>query len=149
VVTPVYAGDDVGYTDAQARAFDGMDAVASRAGVEGVEVLRTMYFEQLPEAVAERAWEVAADFDAGSVVATSRFIASGIQPFGTARELRSIRVPTLLVRGDDAIHPPEVSDVYAASIDGCSVVPAGPTDPARTIGEFCDSVVMVSSREER
>ena len=42
VVWPVYAGTDAGYTPAQAEAFAGMDAVASRAVSEGSDVVRPM-----------------------------------------------------------------------------------------------------------
>jgi len=63
VVKPVYAGGDVGYTSLQSAAFAGMDAVASRAIAEGIKVLRPMYYEQLPEGVRERAWQLASGFD--------------------------------------------------------------------------------------
>ena len=139
VVKPVYAGSDIGYTNRQAAAFAAMDSVASRAGVEGIEVLRPMY-AQLPDGIRERAWQMASGFDPGSVVATSRFIASGAQPFGSSRELRSIRIPTLLVRGDDEQHPAEISDLYAASITHCTVRSATDTDAARAMSDFCDAV---------
>lgn len=139
VVKPVYAGSDVGYTDSQAAAFEAMDSVASRASVEGIDVLRPLYMG-LPEGMRQRAWQIASGFDADSVVATSRFIASGAQPFGSRDELRSIRVPTLLVRGDDEQHPAEVSDVYAVAIPDCTVRSAG-VETARAIGGFCDAVI--------
>ncbi len=139
VVKPVYGGDDVGYTSGQSEAFAAMDAVASRAGAEGIDVLRPL-FARLPDGVRQRAWQLVSGFDAASVVATSRFIASGAQPFGSNRELRSIRVPTLLVRGDDPQHPAEVSEVYAESITGCTVVPATDSDTAGAIRDFCDAV---------
>lgn len=140
VVKPVYAGGDVGYTSRQAAAFAAMDSVASRASVEGIEVLRPLY-EELPDGIRQRAWQMASGFDAGSVVATSRFIASGAQPFASSRELRSIRVPTLLVRGDDEQHPAEVSDVYARSISDCTALPATGVDTGSAIRDFCDAVV--------
>jgi len=136
----VYAGSDVGYTSGQAGAFAAMDSVASRASDEGIEVLRSLY-AQLPDDIRQRAWQVASGFDPASVVATSRFIVSGAQPFGSSRELRSIRVPTLLVRGDDEQHPAEVSDVYAASITDCTVVPATDRDTVRALRDFCDAVI--------
>jgi pimeloyl-ACP methyl ester carboxylesterase len=139
VVTPIYAGADAGYTSAQASAFGAMDAVARRASVEGIEALRPLY-ERLPEGMRERAWAVASAFDPASVAATSRLIASGAQPFDSGRELGAIGVPVLLVRGDDPQHPAEVSDVYAASIPECTVVPATGVDVARPIRDFCDLV---------
>lgn len=123
VVKLVYAGGDVGYTSRQSAAFAAMDSVASRAGLEGVGVLRSLY-AQLPDGVRQRAWQIASRFDPESVVATSRLIASGAQPFASGCELRSIRVPTLLVRGDDDQHPAEVSDVYARFISDCVALPA-------------------------
>lgn len=140
VVKPIYAGGDIGYTSRQSAAFAAMDSVASRATVEGIEVLQPL-FAQLPEGMRERAWQIASGFDAGSVVATSRLIASGAQPFASSRELRSIRVPTLLVRGGDEQHPAEVSDVYVASIPDCTVLPATGVDTVSAIRDFCDAVI--------
>ena len=138
VIQPVYAGTDVGYTQEQRAAFAAMDAVAGRAVDEGVEVLRELYFSQLPGAMAERAWEIASGFDAASVSATSRFIASGVQPFESAHDLEAIRVPTLLIPGDDPVHPRAVSDLYARSIPGVRVTPAAGPDVPRAIGDFLD-----------
>jgi 3-oxoadipate enol-lactonase len=140
LVKPVYAGEERGYTEQQKAAFAGMDAVASRALEEGVQVLRPLY-ANLPPPIREKALAMLEGFDAASVVATSRFIASGAQPFTTSEELRSVRVPTLLVRGDDPLHPAEVSDLYAASIPGCTVVPASTEDVAAAIGAFCDQII--------
>jgi pimeloyl-ACP methyl ester carboxylesterase len=78
--------------------------------------------------------------DAASVVATSRFIASGAQPFTSATDLRSLSMPTLLIRGDDPLHPAEVSDLYAEHIPNCSVLPASTADVAAEIGAFCDQL---------
>jgi hypothetical protein len=83
---------------------------------------------------------MASGFDPGSVVATSRFIASGAQPFGSSRDLRSIRIPTLLVRGDDEQHPAEISDLYASSITNCTVLSATDTDTVRALRDFCDAI---------
>jgi len=136
----VYGGGDVGYTGGQTAAFAAMDSVASRASIEGIDVLRPLY-AQLPDGMSQRAWQIASGFDAGSVVATSRFIVSGAQPFSSSRELRSIRVPTLLVRGDDETHPAEISEVYAASITDCTVLPATGVDTVCAIRDFCDAVI--------
>ena len=136
VVSPVYAGEDRGYTDEQKGAFATMDAVASRAVVEGVQVLRPLY-ANLPPHVREKALLVMEGFDPASVVATSHFIASGAQPFTSVRELRSLQIPTLLVRGNDAIHPAEVSDLYASNIPNCAVVPELVTGLSEVIDAFC------------
>jgi 3-oxoadipate enol-lactonase len=141
LVKPVYGGDEQGYTVEQKQTFAAMDAVASRALAEGVQVLRPLY-ANLPAQIRERALAMVDGFDAASVVATSHFIASGAQPFTTAAALRSLSVPTLLVRGDDPIHPAEVSDLYADNIPNCTVAPASTTDVAAEIGAFCDRIAQ-------
>jgi len=140
VIRPVYAGAEIGYTREQAAAFAAMDAVASTATDGGIEVLRPL-FERLPPGLRERAWRTVEDFDPGSVAATSRFIASGAQPFSSCDDLRSIAVPTLLVRGDDEQHPEEVSDVYARCINDCRALPATTEDLASVIRDFCGAVI--------
>ena len=140
LVKPVYAGEERGYTKEQRLTFTRMDAVASRALDEGVQVLRPLY-ANLPPPVREKALAMLEGFDAASVVATSRFVASGAQPFTSAADLRSLAVPTLLVRGDDALHPAEVSNLYVENIPDCTVASASTTDVAAAIGAFCDQVV--------
>jgi pimeloyl-ACP methyl ester carboxylesterase len=137
VVTPVYAGDDLGYTPQQQAAFSRMDSIASRARDEGLQVLGQLY-ASLPPAIQARAIAMLDGFDAASVVATSHFIASGAQPFSSADDLRSIEVPTLLIRGNDDIHPAEISELYAENIPSCLVVPAAVADVSDEIGAFCD-----------
>jgi 3-oxoadipate enol-lactonase len=140
VLRPVYGGTDLGYTASQIAAFGAMDSVASQAAVEGIEALRPLFFESMPAGMRERAWQIASGFDPGSVAATSRFIASGAQPFESGGELSSMRVPTLLVRGDDDMHPAEISDIYAACIADCVVLPATTTDIELAIRGFCDEI---------
>jgi 3-oxoadipate enol-lactonase len=139
VVKPVYGGAERGYTDEQQQTFAMMDSVASRALAEGVQVLRPLY-ASLPPHLREKALAMVEDFDAASVVATSRFIVSGAQPFTSADDLRALSVPTLLVRGDDALHPAAVSDLYAEHIANCAVAPASTADVAAAIGAFCDQI---------
>jgi len=140
VVKPIYAGGERGYTEQQKTAFAMMDAVASRALVEGVHVLRPLY-ANLPPHMRDRALAMIEGFDTASVVATSRFIASGAQPFTSEADLRALRAPTLLVRGDDPVHPAEVSDIYVANVPNCTDVPASTIDLATVIGVFCDRLV--------
>jgi pimeloyl-ACP methyl ester carboxylesterase len=137
LVTPVYAGGDYGYTQQQTTAFARMDAVASRAVDEGVHVLRQLY-SNLPPSIQERAMATLEGFDAASIVATSHFIASGAQPFASVNDLRSLEVPTLLIRGNDEIHPAEISDLYAENLPNCAVVPASVAPVSAAIGAFCD-----------
>ena len=137
LVLPVYGGAERGYTPAQTAAFAAMDAVASRALAEGVGVLRPLY-DRLPPERREKALAMLPDFDAASVVATSGFVASGAQPFASADDLRALAMPVLVVRGDDPLHPKEVSDLYAKNIPGARIAPAGLTDVASVIGAFVD-----------
>jgi pimeloyl-ACP methyl ester carboxylesterase len=67
-------------------------------------------------------------------IGVDRAVVGGV----SAAELRSLQAPTLLIRGNDPIHPPEVSDVYAANIPACTVLPAPTGDLAEAIGAFCD-----------
>ena len=140
VVKPVYAGGERGYTAEQKQTFGAMDAVARRALAEGVQVLRPLY-ANLPPPIRERALAMLEGFDAASVAATSHFVASGVQPFQTAADLRSLSVPTLLVCGDDPLHPAAISDLYAENIPNCRVAPASTTDVAGAIGSFCDGAL--------
>ena len=137
IIKPVYAGEERGHTEQQQATFAMMDAVASRALDEGVQVLRPLY-ENLPPPMREKALAMVEGFDAASVVATSRFIASGAQPFASTGDLRSLQTPTLLVRGDDPLHPAEVADLYAANMPNCRVAPAATTDVAAAIEDFCE-----------
>jgi 3-oxoadipate enol-lactonase len=144
VVKPVYAGEARGYTEHQKATFAMMDAVAGRALEEGVQVLRPLY-ANLPAGMQQRALAMMEGFDGASVVATSHFIASGSQPFIAASDLTCLEAPTLLVRGDDPMHPPEVSDLYAGSIPDCTAVPASSTDIAAIIGAFVDRCVRIAA----
>lgn len=137
VVKPIHAGEARGYTGPQQQTFAMMDTVASRAIDEGVQVLRPLY-ANLPEGVRERAFAMLEEFDPASVVATSRFIASGAQPFVEAADLARLASPTLLVRGDDPLHPAEVSELYAVNIPRCTALPASTTDVAEAIGVFVE-----------
>jgi pimeloyl-ACP methyl ester carboxylesterase len=136
LVTPVYGGGELGYTEQQRATFAMMDAMASRAPTEGVQVLRPLY-ANLPADIRERALAMLGSFDAASVAATSRFVASGAQPFRSAADLEVLRTPTLLIRGNDPVHPAAVSDLYASSIPDCTALPATTTDVAGAIDQFC------------
>jgi 3-oxoadipate enol-lactonase len=146
VVKPVYAGDDQGYTEQQQATFSMMDALASRVPKEGIEVLRPLYAD-LPLQMREGALAMLEGFDAASIAATSHFIASGAQPFVSAADLKSLRIPTLLVCGDDPVHPPEISSFYAAHIPECVVAPASTVDLAGAIGAFCGNAAFARGKE--
>ena len=136
LVTPMYAGSEMGYTEFQEQAFAMMDALARRAPDEGVGVLRPLY-ANLPEPIRDKALAMLEEFEGASVAATSRFIASGVQPFDAPMDLAAIPVPVLLVRGDDPMHPGEVSDLYADHLRHVQVLPSTTTDIPSAIATFC------------
>jgi len=140
IIRPVHAGEARGYTRQQQATFAAMDDAASRVIDEGLQVLRPLY-ANLPPPMRERALAMLEGFDAASVVATSHFIASSAQPFASAEDLRSLRAPTLLVRGDDPLHPAEVSDIYAENVPDCTVVPASVVDVPAAILAFCEQTM--------
>jgi pimeloyl-ACP methyl ester carboxylesterase len=142
LLTPAFAGADLGLTPAQRAAVLAMDAAGSRAVVEGVRVLHPL-FDPLPAEVRDRARAMIDAFDPASVAATTRFLASGAQPFAAATDLGSIAAPTLLVPGRDPFHPPEVSDLYRRHLRRCTVRAVDTTDAfaadfAPAIAKFVD-----------
>jgi pimeloyl-ACP methyl ester carboxylesterase len=129
---PAFAGADVGLMPAQAEAMAAMDAYGHRAPAEGIEVIFPL-FDRLPPPIRDRMHVVAAGYDPGSVATSTKFMASGAQPFGAAAQLANIRVPTLVVPGIDPYHPAEFAELYARHIPDCTVR-AG--DPASAVVEF-------------
>jgi pimeloyl-ACP methyl ester carboxylesterase len=147
IVQPVFAGEGRGYSEQQKTTFAMMDSVASRALDEGVQVLRPL-FMHLPDGVREQAVAMIAEFDAASVVTTSAFLASGQQPFASVADLHALVMPTLLIRGNDALHPAAVSDLYASNIPCCTVVGPDQVDVAAAIDEFITSRARVVSQQQ-
>jgi pimeloyl-ACP methyl ester carboxylesterase len=137
LVTPLYGGEDRGLTTHQTTTFKKMDEVGSRAPQEGIQVLYPLY-ENLPPPIRERALAVVNTFDRRSVAETTRFLASGAQPFASTADLRSIGAPTLLVPGNDPLHPAEISAQYAAAISNCTVYRPQTPDASGSIAEFCE-----------
>jgi 3-oxoadipate enol-lactonase len=138
IINPAFGGGEVGLTPAQQAAMDAMDAAGSRAPAEGVAVLHPL-FAALPAPVRERVHAMIAGFDPGSVAATTRFLASGEQPFARGADLAAITAPALLVPGLDAYHPPEVTDVFRRHLPRCTErAIASPWDPelAVILGDF-------------
>jgi pimeloyl-ACP methyl ester carboxylesterase len=140
VLTPVYAGADVGLHAAPQAAMQAMDAAGRRAIAEGVQVLYPL-FDALPAPLQARARAMVDAFDAGSVATSTRFLASGAQPFTTAAELASITAPTLLVPGTDPYHPAEVAALYQRHLRRCTVRDVEATGYAAAIADFVDSQV--------
>lgn len=141
LVKPVYGGEDYGYTETQKSVFSMMNAVASRAIDEGVQVLRPLY-ANLPEPMREKALAMIEGFDPASVAATSHFIASGAQPFTSAAELRSLQIPTLLSPGDDPIHPSEISELYTITLPNYRSAPTSPAELVSAIDVFCERIIL-------
>jgi 3-oxoadipate enol-lactonase len=137
LLSPAFGGADIGLTRAQVDAMRAMDAAGRRTVTEGIDVLLPL-FDALPAPMRERARAVAATYDPASVAASTRFMASGAQPFATAAELAAISAPTLLVPGTDPTHPAEVSDVYRRHLPRCTVRAVGPEDHAQAIADFID-----------
>jgi pimeloyl-ACP methyl ester carboxylesterase len=114
-----------------------MDAAGSRAIAEGVQVLLPL-FEGLPAPIRDRARAMAAAFDPASVAASTRFMASGAQPFAAAAELAAIAAPALLVPGTDPYHPAEVAEVYRRNLPRCTVREVDLEGYAAAIAELLD-----------
>jgi pimeloyl-ACP methyl ester carboxylesterase len=132
---PAYGGGELGLSRDQRAAMAAMDAAGSRAVADGVEVLLPL-FDALPAAVRERARAIVPSYDAASVAASTRFMASGAQPFARGAELAAITAPTLLVPGVDPYHPPEVADVFRRNLARCTVRAVEPVGFADAIADF-------------
>ena len=116
---PVYRGAEVGLTAEQAAAMDAMDAAGRRAPAEGPSVLFPL-LERLPAELRERARAVFETYDPASIAATTRFLASGAQPFASARDLAAITCPVTIVPGVDPQHPVAIAEVYRAQLPSCT-----------------------------
>jgi len=134
VLHPAYGGDELGLSPVQQAAMAAMDAAGSRAPREGINVLLPL-FDALPTAIRERAKALVATYDPASVAASTRFMASGSQPFARGAELEAITAPCLLVPGIDPTHPPEVAAVYRDHLRNCRVID---DDPGAAIARFLD-----------
>jgi len=130
VLTPVFAGADVGLAPAAAEAMKRMDEAGQRTLREGIEVLLPLF----PPELRERARALVATYDAASVAATTRFLASGAQPLATIGELAAITARTLVVPGVDPTHPREVAELYARHLPHATVVDT--VDHGTAIADF-------------
>jgi pimeloyl-ACP methyl ester carboxylesterase len=100
-----------------------MNLAAQRALIEGIAALEPL-FEALPLSIRDGALAMVRSFDPASVAATTRFLASGSQPFAQLAELAQLSVPTLIIAGRDPEHPAEVADLYAATLPSSVLAPA-------------------------
>jgi pimeloyl-ACP methyl ester carboxylesterase len=139
LMSPLYPGQDRGLTVAQAAAMRAIGDVGQRAQKAGIEAFRPLY-ERLPEPIRERAVAMMLDFHVPSMVATTRLLASCVQPIASARDLASIDVPVLVIPGADAEHPQDVAELYARHLRDAAL--ADPTSPDRAalIASFCQDL---------
>jgi pimeloyl-ACP methyl ester carboxylesterase len=111
VVHPAFGGAELGLLPAQAEAMAAMDALGRRTVTDGIEALFPL-IQRMPPALHERARAVFATYDPASVAASTKFMASGTQPFARGEDLAKITAPALVIPGVDPTHPPEVAAVY-------------------------------------
>ena len=130
VLAPAY--DGVALTSAQRVAMDAMAAAGARTLTEGIDALLPL-FERLPVAIRARAQQVAATYDPGSVATSTRFMASGVQPF-TPAELARVAMPVLVVPGTDPEHPRAAAETYARHVPHATLVET--TDWAAAIARW-------------
>ena len=136
LVAPVYAGEERGLTPAQVAAMHAMAEAGQRGLEHGIEALVPLY-ERLPPPIRERAVEMVRTFDPASVAATTRFLASGAQPFSSLRDLEAIERPVLLVPGTDPEHPPELAALYAGHLRHHTMLDPAGSAVAERISSFC------------
>jgi len=136
LMSPLYPGADRPLADAATSAMRVMSEAGQRALEHGLESLSPL-FENLPQPVRDVALEMMRGFDPASVAATTRFLARGEQPLGSARELASIDVPTLLIPGIDPQHPAEVASLYARHLRQPLLVLATDPELSQKLAEFC------------
>lgn len=120
LVNPVFGGTDVGFNDAQRRAFGWMVSCGEQALVDGVQALFPLV-DHLPDPVRQAARAMMTEFDPESFTSTARFLADGSQPFNSPSELEAITIPSLLVSTPDALHPADIASMYAERMVHCVV----------------------------
>lgn len=120
VLHPAFAGSELGLSAAQQSAMQAMDGAGRRTLVDGIEALFPL-LDALPAELRARGRALFATYDPASVAATTRFMASGAQPFDTAAELAAIAVPALVVPGVDPYHPAALAELYARHLPHCSI----------------------------
>jgi 3-oxoadipate enol-lactonase len=136
LISPVYAGSRAGLNPAQRSAFDRMDLFAQQALQDGIEALYPL-FASLPDTVRQIALELVRSFDPASVAATTRWLASAVQPFDDLAELAKIEPPTLVVPGSDPEHPSELGQRYASALAHATLASPG-DDLVGTIEAFLE-----------
>lgn len=139
LMSPLYPGADQPLAEAVVVAMRAMAEAGARALERGIEALRPL-FEALPPPIREVAVKMMLGFDPASVAATTRFLASAVQPLESARELAAIEAPVLIVPGTDPQHPAELADLYARHLRHGVVVEASSPDLLERIRRFCEDL---------
>jgi 3-oxoadipate enol-lactonase len=116
LVSPVFAGaEGSAMMQASRVAMARMNDAGQRTLTEGIAAIHPL-FEPLPPGLREVALAMASRFDPASVAATTRFLASGVQPFERLAELAALSMPAVVVPGTDPEHPAEVAELYARTL---------------------------------
>jgi hypothetical protein len=122
--------------EAQRIAMHRMYEAGKRSLTDGIEALLALY-AALPPPVRDIATAMARGFHPGSVAATTRFLASGAEPFAQISDLGQLSMPTLVVPGVDPEHPEDVAARYAAAIPGAVLGDRdGAASPAAVVEAF-------------
>jgi pimeloyl-ACP methyl ester carboxylesterase len=138
LMSPVYPGADRPLAEAARMAMQTMGETAERVRAQGIEALRPP-FENLPAPVRDVALEMMVGFDAGSVAATTRFLAASEQPMSSVSELEAIDVPVLILPGLDAQHPREIASLYAQRLRHAVSVEQTDAAMLATMARFCNA----------
>jgi 3-oxoadipate enol-lactonase len=134
---PAFGGAAVGLSAAQRAAMDAMDAAARRAVVDGVAALFPL-LDALPPEVRARGRATMASYDVASVAASTRFMASGAQPFERGAQLQALTMPALVVPGVDPQHPAAVADELARWLPRCTVRAVEAARMGEAVAELAD-----------
>jgi 3-oxoadipate enol-lactonase len=137
IAQPAYAGAEIGNTDAQNAVWVTGKALVAEAEADGLEaaLLRSQTDE------AGRAWirkAVVDQEDEGSFLAAHRGDMGTVQPFASLGELRSIKVPALLIPGSDPAHDPLITEMYADHLEHVVRARSSGNDPSTWVGDLLD-----------
>ncbi|MBX3193383.1 MAG: alpha/beta hydrolase [Labilithrix sp.] len=139
LMSPLYPGADRPLAEAATSAMRTMADAGERALEQGVEALRPL-FEGLPPPIRDVAIEMMLGFDAGSVAATTRFLARSDQPMGSVCELEAIDVPVMVLPGIDPQHPAEIATMYAQHLRHPVIVEQSAPDWVEKVARFCNDL---------
>jgi len=136
-MSPLYPGADRPLGEAAIEAMRVMANAGERAAVEGMGAFRPL-FERLPAPTRDIVLQMMLDFDPASVLATTRFLASGVQPMSSARDLAAIDAKVVILPGADPQHPREIAELYARNARDSVLVDQSAPDHLERIRALCD-----------